>query len=86
MGPVPANAVGISGNLTVVGPTANGWAQIAPTISGTPTSSTVNANKGQTIANGFDVPLDWSGYVALIWVGGASSTANLQLDVTGYWK
>ena len=85
VGQVPSDAAGVSGNLTVVGPTAGGWAQIAPTISGTPTSSTDNANKSQTIANGFDVPLSGV-HVALIWVGGASSTANLQLDVTGYWK
>jgi hypothetical protein len=85
VGAVPVDAQGISGNLTVVGPTAAGWAQIAPTITGIPTSSTVNANKAQTIANGFDVPLDVAHQVALIWVGG-TSTANLQLDVTGYWK
>ena len=86
LGQVLLNAAGISGNLTLVNPSAAGWVQVAPTISGTPTSSTVNATAHQTVANGFDVPLSGSISVALIWVGGASSTANLQLDVTGYWK
>jgi hypothetical protein len=27
-----------------------------------------------------------SGNLALIWVGTVASTANMQLDVTGYWK
>ena len=80
----PFSAVGIAGNLTLVNPTANGWAQIAPTISGTPTSSTVNSVPGKTVANGFDVSMS-SGKADLIYVG-AGGTAQLQLDVNGYWQ
>jgi hypothetical protein len=83
---VPADAAGISGNLTAVNPSARGWAQLAPSISGTPTSSTVNANAHQTIANGFNVALGPSGTLSLIWFGTTGSTTNLQLEVTGYWK
>jgi hypothetical protein len=86
VGAVPSDAAGISGNLTLVNPTSVGFAQVAPTISGVPTSSTVNAVVGRTVANGFDVPLGGSGNLALIWYGLGSATAHLQLDVTGYWK
>ena len=82
---IPADAKGISGNLTVVGPTSAGYAFVSPTTVASPTSSTVNATAKQTVANGFDVALS-SGKLALIWMGTAGSTANLQLDVTGYWK
>ena len=82
---IPADAKGISGNLTVVGPSSAGYAFISPTTISSPTSSTVNASVHQTVANGFDVALS-SGKLALIWVGTTGSTANLQLDVTGYWK
>jgi len=86
VGDVPSDAAGISANLTLVTPPSPGFAFAAPSISGTPTSSTVNAVVGQTIANGLDVALDPTGHLYLIWVGTASSKANLQLDVTGYWK
>ena len=82
---VPADAAGIAGNLTVVNPTSNGFAFISPATVAVPASSTVNTNTGVACANGFDVALD-SGGVALIWVGTVGSTADLQLDVTGYWK
>jgi outer membrane protein assembly factor BamB len=86
VGQVPNSALGISGNLTLVNPSTAGWAQIAPTIAGIPTSSTVNAVAHQTLANGFDVPVSGTGDVDMVWVGRALSTAHLQLDVTGYWK
>jgi len=57
-----------------------------PPSPATQTSSTVNAVVGQTIANGLDVPLDGSGNLDLIWVGKTASVANLQLDITGFWK
>ncbi len=82
---IPPAAVGISGNLTLVNPSSSGWGFVAPTITTMPTSSTLNSTAGLTVANGFDVALA-SGKAALIWVGTAGSTANLQLDVTGYWK
>jgi hypothetical protein len=85
-GGVPSDAKGIAGNFTVFGPSTNGYAFIAPSISGSPSSSTVNATASYAVANGFDVSLG-SGNVMLIWVGNAGgSTANLQLDINGYWK
>ena len=85
IGSVPAGAAGISGNLTLINPSSNGYAFISPTAIAAPTSSTVNSNTHVNCANGLDVPLS-SNKVALIWMGTAGSSAQLQLDVTGYWK
>ena len=85
VGQIAADAAGISGNLTLVNPSSNGFAFVSPDPVASPTSSTVNASAHQTVANGFDVALD-AGKLALIWAGATGSTANLQLDVTGYWK
>jgi hypothetical protein len=86
VGDIPSDAAGISANLTLVTPPSAGFAFAAPSIVGTPTSSTVNAVVGQSIANGLDVALDPTGRLYLIWVGKPASKTNLQLDVTGYWK
>jgi large repetitive protein len=85
LGAVPADAAGISGNLTVVNPSSAGYAFISPGRVDAPTSSTVNVAIHQTAANGLDVALT-GGRLWLIWVGTTGSTTHLQLDVTGYWK
>jgi hypothetical protein len=85
LGRIAADAAGISGNLRVINPSSSGYAFIAPTISGTPTSSTVNTTTGLTVANGLDVALS-AGKVSVEWVGTKGSRANISLDVTGYWK
>ena len=86
-GGVPTDAAGIAGNLTVIAPSSNGFAFIAPLISGAPSSSTVNTTPGVDAANGLDVSLDGSGHVMIIWVGNVTgSHAHLQLDINGYWK
>jgi hypothetical protein len=87
LGGIAADAFGISGNLTLWLPSSYGFAFAAPSIVGTPSSSTVNSSTGNvSVANGFDVALDGSGQLMLVWVGKAGSTTNMQLDVTGYWK
>ena len=83
---IPADAAGISGNLTLLTPSSAGWALVSPEIVASPTTSTVNASAGHSEANGFDVALGSSGHVALEWAGTTGSTANVALDITGYWK
>jgi hypothetical protein len=82
---VPIDAKGVAANLTVVNPSSKGFAFISPNVVASPTSSTVNTGAGVNGANGLDVPLSGGG-VALIWAGTVGSTADLQLDLTGYWK
>jgi hypothetical protein len=83
VGGIPNSASAISGTLTVLNAGQNGYAFAAPTISGTPSSSTVNTNAGVAAANGLDVALD-AGNLSLVWMGGVS-TADLALDITGWW-
>ena len=83
---VPTGAAGISGNFTLLLPTTNGWALITPEIVAAPKTSTVNASGGHSEANGFDVSIGASNHVALEWAGEVGSTANLSLDITGFWK
>ena len=85
-GLVSAGATAISANLALVGQSSGGYAFLAPTAPASPTSSTINAPRGDIRANGLDVALSPSGDVDLVWVGKPGSWANLILDVTGYWK
>jgi len=84
-GGVAVDAKGIAGNLTLVSPTSTGWAAVSPSITTIPSSSTVNSYAGVTVANGFDVPLN-AGQVMFGWYGTTNSTANLSIDVNGYWR
>jgi hypothetical protein len=83
---VSASAVGFSANLTIVKQTSRGYGFLGPSASATPASSTINAPKGDTRANGLDIALSSSGDLDLVWVGKANSTSHFILDVTGYWK
>ena len=85
---VPAGALAVTGNLTLVKPTGKGWAFVGPSIPANPSSmqcSTVNAPTGDTRANGVTVKLADDGTLSAVWVGPARSTADLVFDVTGYF-
>ncbi|HVT16076.1 MAG TPA: PQQ-binding-like beta-propeller repeat protein [Thermoanaerobaculia bacterium] len=83
---VPADALAIAANLTVVGPTNPGFLQAGP--SGTSlVASNLNFNAGQTRAS--NAILSLTGYP----VGAAQVTSNISggtthfiLDVSGYFK
>ena len=85
---IPSNAGGISGNVTVVVPSIGGFVYVGPVPIARASVSTVNANTRVTCANGFDVKLSSSnnGRIAVTWDGRSGSTANVTVDVTGYWK
>ena len=84
---VPAEAVAVTGNLTLVSPTGMGWAFVGPSIPANPATiccSTVNAPAKDIRADGVTVALS-SGTLSAVWVGPKASTANLVFDVTGYF-
>jgi hypothetical protein len=81
---VPADAIAITGNLTVTGSTTSGYVTLGPITGPTPATSTINVPKGDTRANGVVVPLDRAGKLEAVFVGGSGS-AHLLLDVTGYF-
>jgi hypothetical protein len=85
VGDIPANAMGISGNLTVTNQTYQGYLAVSPTTSGTGTS-TLNFPSGDTRANGFDVSLAPDGSLSVIYQATQKgSTTHFVLDVAGYF-
>ncbi len=83
-GGVPASAVAVTGNLTVTGQTASGYAYLGPDPLANPPSSTLNFPWGDTRANGLTVALGAGGVLSGTY-GYAGSTA-LIFDVTGYFR
>jgi len=83
---IPANAVAVTGNLTVTGSTGRGYAAVTPIATNTPTTSTLNLPLGDTRANNVTVALNPSGgSLGAVFVGPAGTTAHLIFDVTGYF-
>ncbi len=84
---LPANAVAVTGNLTVVNPSGRGFAFVGPSIptdATTLTTSTLNLPAGDTRANGVTVALN-VGMLSAAWVGPKGSAADIIFDVTGYF-
>jgi hypothetical protein len=84
-GGVPAGAVAITANLTVTSQTFGGFAAVGPSIDASTNFSNLNFPVRDSRANGVTVPLAKKGTLALIYVAPAGKTANLLLDVTGYY-
>jgi hypothetical protein len=85
---VPANAVAVTGNVTVTGQTQAGYITVAPSLASgvKPSTSTLNFPKGDVRANGMTVALGASGKLdAIYWGATTSATANIVFDVTGYF-
>jgi hypothetical protein len=85
---IPLDAVAVTGNLTVTGPTAAGYVTLAPALSlhGVPSTSTINFPAGDTRANGVTVALSYAGTLDVIYrAASTSATADVIFDVTGYF-
>ena len=72
-------------NVTVAGPTAAGFVQIAPTPVSKGAFSNLNPEPGRTIANLVVVPLGTGGKVDLYAELYTSGTLDLLADVVGYF-
>ena len=82
-GGVPANAIGVTGNLTVTGQTAGGYLYLGPVATNAPTSSTLNFPLGDTRANGVTVALGTGGTLSITYWAAVGRTAHVIFDVTG---
>ena len=82
---VPAAAVGISGNLTVVGQTDDGYVSMTKALDNTPDTSTLNFPIGDVRANGVTGPLTNAGTAGLVYKASPGKTTHLILDITGYF-
>jgi hypothetical protein len=83
---VPATALAVTGNLTVVGPTKAGYVSITKNPDARPPVSTINFPFGDIRANGVTVPLNTANDMALVYKGSSGARTHLILDLTGYFK
>jgi hypothetical protein len=86
---VPADAVAVTGNVTVVGQTRGAYVTIAPSLTSgvQPSTSTINFPLGDIRANGVTVALGAGGKLdAMYWSASASDVVNVIFDVTGYFS
>jgi glucose/arabinose dehydrogenase len=81
---VPSNAAAVSLNIAVVAPTAPGFLELFSAGSVLPPASSLNYVAGQTRANNGIFALSMDGQVD-IFLGQASGTSNVIVDVTGYF-
>jgi hypothetical protein len=86
---VPATAKAVSLNVTVVGPTQDGFVSLWPTGGAFPVVSTVNFNAGEpALANGAIVPLAVAtpDLATIYGTATGSGSINTILDITGYFQ
>ena len=83
---VPADAIAVTGNLTIVGQSKGGYVSMTSATTNSPTTSTLNFPRGDTRANGVTGPLSPEGTIGLVYRSAAGSTTDLLLDITGYYK
>ncbi len=81
---IPADAVAITGNLTVTGQTRGGYLSLGPVSDATPDTSTLNFPVGDTRANNVTVKLGAGGNLFVVYKG--TGRAHAILDVTGYFE
>jgi hypothetical protein len=88
---IPANAVAVTGNLTVTNQTSFGYLSLTPTHpTGTPATSTLNFPTGDNRANAVVVPLGSDGAGrGVLWLTyeglSAAATTDVIFDATGYF-
>jgi hypothetical protein len=78
---IPANVIGVSGDLAVVEPKAAGWLALTPTRWVGP-SSNINFVPGQIVANGFTCGLNTDGTFSIH--NGSLGTAHAVIDIAAY--
>ena len=84
-GGIPNDAVAITGNLTIVGQQAAGYAALTPLPNANPTTSTINFPVGDNRANNVTSPLSNAGGVSITYKATAGKLTHFVLDVTGYF-
>ncbi|HEX7491100.1 MAG TPA: glycosyl hydrolase family 18 protein [Candidatus Limnocylindrales bacterium] len=81
---IPANAMAVTGNVTITSATGSGYLRVGPAATGT--YSTINFVKGDTRANGVTVGLAPDGSLSALFVSSTSSaTVQVIFDLTGYF-
>ena len=81
---VPTNATAVTGNLTIVGETADGLVALGPSMTPTGDVTTINFIVGDTRANNVTLGLGPNGTLSAVYRS-AAATLDLIFDVTGYF-
>lgn len=85
---IPVGARALAANVTVINPTGAGYATLYPGNYPQPSVSMVNFQAGVTRTNNTILPLATDGagtLTALLSIGGTNASANLTIDVSGYY-
>ena len=82
---VPADAIAVTGNLTVTGQTAAGYFALTTVATNNPTTSTLNFPLGDNRANGVTVPLGLNGTLSVTYAATTGNGAQVLFDVTGFF-
>ena len=85
VGAIPADAVAVTGNVTVTQQTAGGYVAVTPTATNTPPSSTINFPTGDNRANNLTVPLSATGKLSAVYKAASGKKTHVLFDVTGYF-
>ena len=82
---IPADAVAITGNLTIVNQTSAGYVAITPDPDNNPPTSSLNFPLGDVRGNNVTSPLSASGAASIVYKAATGNKADVVLDVTGYF-
>ena len=82
---IPSGVSAVAVHVTVTDTTSGGWIAAEADGAGTPTTSSLNYGKGQTISNTVIVPVAANGKIEL-YNGGASGSVDLIADVAGFFS
>jgi len=82
---IPADAVAITGNITIVGQTVAGYAAVTPNPNANPPTASLNFPLKDNRGNNITSPLGATGGVSIVYKAANGATAHFVLDVTGYF-
>lgn len=85
VGTIPADAVAVTGNVTVTQQEAAGYVSVTPTAINIPPSSTINFPLADNRANNLTVPLSATGSLSAVYRAAPGKKTHLIFDVTGYF-
>ncbi|MGZ8501588.1 MAG: hypothetical protein ACXWW6_01920 [Candidatus Limnocylindrales bacterium] len=85
VGGIPANAVAVTGNVTVTQQGSAGFVSVTVTSVDNPPSSTINFPLGQTRANNVTIALSPAGRLSAVFRGLSGKKTHILFDVTGYF-
>ncbi len=82
---LPLEAKAVTGNVTVVNPSAAWAVYLGPVSTSKPSTSAVNFTSGQVAGNNLSVSLDSAGRLCATYMGPAGAKTDLVFDVTGFY-